>query len=204
MAAGTPTSADGPLDELHQAIAGCRACDLWQNATQAVPGEGPIGARLMMVGEQPGDKEDLSGHPFVGPAGHLLDEAMAAAGIDRRQVFVTNAVKHFKWTPRGKRRIHDKPNRSEVVACRPWLEREMAIVQPEVLLLLGATAGQAVLGPGFRVTRDRGVDLTDTGLAPHVVATIHPSALLRISDATERTEATARFVADLQTAARLL
>jgi DNA polymerase len=167
-------------------------------------GEGPVPAAMMLVGEQPGDQEDRKGHPFVGPAGRVLEEALVAAGIERDGVYLTNAVKHFKWKPRGKRRIHDKPNRTEVVACRPWLDRELELVQPEVLVLLGATAAQAVLGPSFRVTRSRGLDLDDTGLAPHVVATAHPSAVLRVTDAAEREEARRHLVRDLQTAVGLL
>jgi DNA polymerase len=159
---------------------------------------------MMLVGEQPGDQEDRSGRPFVGPAGRLLDEGLTEAGIDRTAVYVTNAVKHFKWKPRGKRRIHDKPNRSEVLACRPWLDDELELVRPRVLVLLGATAAQAVLGPAFRVSRDRGTDMSDTGLAPHVVATVHPSSLLRMTERSQRVEAMGEFVHDLQAGARLL
>ena len=171
------------LDQARSKAAGCRACGLWRTASQTVFGEGPVPASMMLVGEQPGDQEDKDGHPFVGPAGRVLDQALTEAGIERDGVYLTNAVKHFKWTPRGKRRIHDKPNRTEVVACRPWLDRELEVVQPAVLVLLGATASQAVLGPSFRVTQSRGLDLADTGLAAHVVATVHPSAVLRVSDA---------------------
>jgi uracil-DNA glycosylase family protein len=184
--------------------ADCRACDLWRNATQTVFGEGPPRAALMLVGEQPGDREDLAGQPFVGPAGRVLDDALAAAGIDREQVYVTNAVKHFKWRARGKRRIHDKPNRAEVAACRPWLDAELAIVQPRVLVLLGATAAQALLGSAFRVTRDRGRPIPDTGFAEHVVATVHPSAIVRIRDSDERAEAERGLAADLRVADGLL
>jgi uracil-DNA glycosylase len=158
----------------------------------------------MLVGEQPGDQEDHAGHPFVGPAGRLLNEGLTEAGIDRAQVYVTNVVKHFKWKPRGKRRIHEKPNRSEVVACRPWLHKELELVQPEVLVLLGATAAQAVLGSTFRVSQDRGRDMPSTGLAPHVVATVHPSSILRMTERTQRAEARAQFVRDLRLAARLI
>src|SRR5437763_12040004 len=144
------------LSSLREAAAGCRACDLWKTGTQTVFGEGAAGARLMLVGEQPGDREDREGAPFVGPAGRVLDEALAQAGIDRRAVYVTNAVKHFKWEPRGKRRIHAKPSWSELTACRPWLEAELAVVRPEVLVCLGATAAQSLLGRQFRVTKQRG------------------------------------------------
>ena len=182
----------------------CRACDLWRNASQTVFGEGPPGAALMLVGEQPGDREDRAGRPFVGPAGGVLDEALAAAGIDREQVYVTNAVKHFKWRAKGKRRIHDKPNRAEVAACRPWLDGELGAVRPRVLVLLGATAAQALLGSGFRVTRERGRPIQGTGLAEHVVATVHPSAIVRIRDREERAEAERALADDLRRAAELV
>jgi DNA polymerase len=184
--------------------ADCRACDLWRNATQTVFGEGPPNADLMLVGEQPGDREDLAGQPFVGPAGRVLDDALVAAGVDRDRVYVTNAVKHFKWRARGKRRIHDKPNRVEVAACRPWLDGELAIVEPRVLVLLGATAAQALLGSGFRVTRERGRPIGETGFAEHVVATVHPSAIVRIRDHDERAEAERGLAADLRVAAELV
>jgi uracil-DNA glycosylase len=157
----------------------------------------------MFVGEQPGDQEDRAGKPFVGPAGRVLDEAMAGAGIDRRRAYVTNAVKHFKWRARGKRRIHQKPNAAEQAACRPWLEAELAVVQPHVLVLLGATAAQSLLGSSFRVTKMRGVPL-DSDLAPNVVATVHPSSILRAPDEDARRQAMADFVADLKVVARLL
>jgi DNA polymerase len=157
----------------------------------------------MLVGEQPGDREDLAGRPFVGPAGRVLDDGLAAAGIDRERVYVTNAVKHFKWRARGKRRIHDKPNRAEVAACRQWLDGELAIVRPQVLVLLGATAAQALLGSGFRVTRERGRPIEGTGLAELVVATVHPSAIVRIRDREERAGAERGFAADLRLAAGL-
>ncbi|HET7127714.1 MAG TPA: UdgX family uracil-DNA binding protein [Gaiellaceae bacterium] len=192
------------LARLAHDAAGCRACDLWRDATQTVFGEGPADAELMLVGEQPGDREDLAGHPFVGPAGRVLDDALAAAGIDRSSVYVTNAVKHFKWRARGKRRIHDKPNRMEIAACRPWLDRELAAVQPHVLVLLGATAAQALLGSAFRVTRERGRPIAGTGFAEHVVATVHPSAIVRIRDRDERAEAERGLAADLRTAAGLV
>lgn len=192
------------LARLAHDAAGCRACDLWRDATQTVFGEGPADAELMLVGEQPGDREDLAGHPFVGPAGRVLDDALAAAGIDRSSVYVTNAVKHFKWRARGKRRIHDKPNRMEIAACRPWLDRELAAVQPHVLVLLGATAAQALLGSAFRVTRERWRPIAGTGFAEHVVATVHPSAIVRIRDRDERAEAERGLAADLRTAAGLV
>jgi DNA polymerase len=189
------------LAKLRAAAARCTACPLHVHATQTVFGEGPERA-LMLVGEQPGDQEDRAGHPFVGPAGHLLDHCLAAAGIDRDKAYVTNVVKHFKWIPRGKRRIHGKPNAREIQACKPWLEAEIAAIKPTVVVCLGATAAQALLGPAFRVTRERG-RLVPSALAPHVLATVHPSALLRARDA-EREAAITRFVADLATVAPLL
>src|SRR5919109_3265714 len=169
------------LDTVREAAAGCKACDLYKRGTQTVFGEGPRTAKIMMVGEQPGDAEDVAGHPFVGPAGRLLDRALEEAGIDRGRVYVTNVVKHFKWEPRGKRRIHAKPNAAQIAACRPWLEAELALVRPRVLVCLGATAAQALLGRQFRVTRQRG-EWVDSDLAEHVTATIHPSAILRQRD----------------------
>src|SRR5687768_1246724 len=163
------------LPELRRAAADCRACPLWQTGTQTVFGEGAAEARVLLVGEQPGDREDLEGRPFVGPAGRLLDEGLADAEIDRRLAYVTNAVKHFKWVGRGKRRIHQKPNAAEVAACHPWLEAELEVVRPDVLVCLGATAAQALLGRGFRVTRQRGRPL-ESPLAPVAVATVHPSS----------------------------
>src|SRR5215475_3428082 len=160
------------LAELSEAAASCKACDLWKRGTQTVFGEGKRRARVMMVGEQPGDKEDLQGRPFVGPAGAVLDRALAAAGIDRDDVYVTNIVKHFKWEPRGKRRLHKKPNAIEISACRPWLEAEIRAVKPQVVVLLGATAAQGILGRNFRVTEHRG-KLVDSSLAPYVIATVH-------------------------------
>jgi DNA polymerase len=185
------------LNSLHDAVQNCRGCPLHANATQAVFGEGAIRADVMLVGEQPGDHEDLVGAPFVGPAGKILDRALAEAGIDRDDAYVTNAVKHFKWKARGPRRIHDKPSWTETVACRPWLEAELACVRPRALVLLGATAAQSVLGKTFRVTQDRGKPL-DCGLAGLVIATIHPSAVLR---STDREETFAGLVADLRVAA---
>jgi uracil-DNA glycosylase family protein len=192
-----------PLAELRNNAAGCRACDLWERATQTVFGEGPVPARVMLVGEQPGDMEDRAGAPFVGPAGRILDEALDRAGIDRHSTYVTNAVKHFKWEPRGKRRLHSRPNQVEIAACRRWLDAEMALVQPRVLVCLGATAAQALLGRAFRVTRDRGKPLSST-LAPYVLATVHPSSILRARwDEARRHEMDA-FVADLKHVASLL
>jgi uracil-DNA glycosylase len=175
---------------------GCKACDLYRRGTQTVFGEGPRNARLMLVGEQPGDAEDLAGHPFVGPAGRLLDDALAQAGVDRRTVYVTNVVKHFKWEARGKRRIHAKPNAAEVAACRPWLETEIALVRPRALVCLGATAAQALLGRSFKVSRQRG-ELVRSPLAPLVMATVHPSSILRAPDAAARRREVQRFVRDL-------
>ena len=175
----------------------CKACDLYKRATQTVFGEGPARADVMLVGEQPGDAEDLAGHPFVGPAGKLLDKALEEAGLDRREVYVTNVVKHFKWEPRGKRRIHAKPNSAEIAACRPWLETELAIVKPHILVCLGATAAQALLGRTFRVSRERGT-FVSSSLAPLVMATVHPSSILRAPDDESRREEMRRFVADLE------
>src|SRR5947209_1653880 len=162
------------LAVLRETAAGCRACDLWKLGTQTVFGEGARHARVMFVGEQPGDKEDLAGKPFVGPAGAVLDKALAAAGISRDDIYVTNMVKHFKWEPRGKRRIHKKPNALEIAACRPWLEAEIELTKPEVVVLMGATAAQALLGKQFKVTQERG-KLIPSPLAPYVMATVHPS-----------------------------
>ena len=194
-----PASHD--LDSLREAAATCRGCDLWERATQTVFGQGAPGAPMMLVGEQPGDQEDLQGRPFVGPAGRVLDEAMEQAGIDDNAVYVTNAVKHFRFQERGKRRIHQKPSRGQMVACEPWLRAEIETVSPDVLVLLGATAAQALLGPTFSVTRQRGrVDLP--GVAA-TVATVHPSAILR-APGEERTAQMEAFVADLRLAAGLL
>ena len=191
------------LDALRSAAAGCTACPLYRDATQTVFGEGASGARVMLVGEQPGDKEDLAGRPFVGPAGRLLDQALAEAGIDRRLAYVSNVVKHFKFERRGKVRLHKKPNAEEVHACRPWLDAELAVVGPEVLVLLGATAAQALLGSGFKVSQRRG-ELLDAGLAPRVLATVHPSSILRAPDEEARALAYKGFVADLQVVAKAL
>ena len=182
---------------------GCKACDLYKRGTQTVFGEGPPKAEIMLVGEQPGDAEDLAGHPFVGPAGKLLDRALEEAGIDRSTVYVTNVVKHFKWEPRGKRRIHAKPNAGEIGACRPWLETEIALVKPRVLVCLGATAAQALLGRQFKVTQQRGTFVEST-LAPLVSATVHPSSILRAPDDDSRREEMRAFVADLRKIAKNL
>jgi uracil-DNA glycosylase family protein len=189
--------------ELIEAAARCQACPLYRNATQTVFGEGPVSARLLLVGEQPGDQEDLQGRPFVGPAGQLLDWALEKAGIDRAQTYVTNVVKHFKWLPRGKRRIHSKPSSLEIKACRPWLDEELRLIKPEVLLCLGATAAQALLGASFRVTRERG-RFVASDLAPHVMATVHPSSLLRIEDDDQRKAAIREFVRELRQVAQVL
>jgi DNA polymerase len=189
------------LRSLRAAVDGCRGCALYRDATQGVIGEGPREAFAMFVGEQPGDKEDLEGRPFVGPAGAMLDRGLEAAGIPRQEVFVTNAVKHFKWTPRGKRRLHQKPTLGEVSACRPWLEAEVAVVRPRMIVCLGATAAQALLGRQFRVSRQRG-EVLEHELAPWVMATVHPSSLLRTRD--DREAEIERFVADLRVVAARL
>jgi len=191
------------LPALREAVQGCRGCDLYRNATQAVFGEGARHAEVLFVGEQPGDKEDLAGKPFVGPAGQLLDKALEEAGIDRAQTYVTNAVKHFKWQPRGKRRIHQKPSWSETVACRPWLEAELEAVRPHVVACLGATAAQSLLGRDFRVTQRRG-ELLESDLAEHVIATVHPSSILRQQDDESRRAELEAFVDDLRVVAGLL
>ena len=188
------------LTSLRDASRECKACPLWRSGTQTVFGEGRKRARLLLVGEQPGDREDVEGRPFVGPAGRILDEALLEAGIDRDDVYVTNAVKHFKWTPKGKRRIHQKPNWAEIAACRPWVAAELAVVKPHVLVCLGATAAQALLGRDVRVTRDRG-RLLESDLAPVALATVHPSSILRVRESKEREREQARFVADLRLAA---
>jgi uracil-DNA glycosylase len=188
------------LRKVAEAAKGCRACDLWRSGTQTVFGEGRAKAELMLVGEQPGDQEDLAGRPFVGPAGKLLDSALEEAGIERELAYVTNVVKHFKWQPRGKRRIHQKPNAAEIAACRPWLDAELTLIKPEVLVCLGATAAQALLGRQFRVSRDRGVPV-ESDLAPVVMATVHPSSILRSEN---REEETALLVEDLRRVAEAL
>ena len=188
------------IQRLRRLAADCTACDLYERATQTVFGEGNEHARLMLVGEQPGDQEDIQGHPFVGPAGRILDEALAEAGIRRERTYLTNAVKHFKWVPRGKRRIHEKPNGRERQACHPWLDAEIEIVAPRVVVCLGATAAQSLLGASFRLTKHRG-ELFPSRWGAKILATVHPSALLRMQDREERKAAFRAFVADLELAA---
>jgi DNA polymerase len=202
MAARATTAAEfipehPTLRALREEVQRCRGCDLYRYASQAVFGEGPRSARIVLVGEQPGDEEDRQGHPFVGPAGKLLNRALEEAGIQRSEVYVTNAVKHFKFEERGKRRIHKKPRVSEVKACHPWLEAEISLLKPEVIVCLGATAAQALLGPKFRLTKERGKFVTHPW-GPHVTATIHPSAVLRAPDAEQRHEEYRKFVDDLK------
>ena len=189
------------LEELRRIAAGCTACDLHARATQTVFGEGPATASVMLIGEQPGDREDVEGHPFVGPAGKLLDRALEEAGIDRGRVFVTNAVKHFSWVARGKKRLHKKPKVTQIEACRPWLDAEIERVAPEVIIALGATAAQALFGRAFRVSRQRGQPVP-SNLAPVAVATVHPSSILRMPDAEARKAAFDSFVSDLRGAAK--
>jgi DNA polymerase len=200
---GAPIPSERDLDSLRAAAAGCQACDLWKTGTQTVFGEGSRRADVMLVGEQPGDQEDKQGRPFVGPAGRVLDEALEAAGIDRSKVYVTNVVKHFKWTAQGKRRIHKKPNAEEIGACKPWLEAELESVKPRMLICLGATAAQALLGRSFKVTQQRG-QLVDSDLAPMVIATVHPSSILRSADDESRRVEMKRFVEDLHVASDAL
>jgi uracil-DNA glycosylase len=191
------------LRNLREAAAGCRACPLWKTGTQTVFGAGRRSAKVMFVGEQPGDREDREGKPFVGPAGRVLDNALEEAGIDRGDAYVTNVVKHFKWIPKGKRRIHQKPNREEITACRPWLEAELQVVKPKVMVCLGATAARALLGSDFRVTQDRG-KLVETDLAPIATGTVHPSSILRIDDEDERRVARDELADDLREVAKRL
>ncbi len=208
-----PTSADSKawdlipprptLPALKNAAADCRACDLWKKGTQTVFGEGARRVNVMFVGEQPGNEEDLTGRPFVGPAGRFFDNALEEAGIDRKQTYVTNVVKHFKWEPRGKRRIHKKPNAVEIAACRPWLESEIAVIKPDVIVALGATAAQSLLGPQFRVTKQRGEFIPST-LAPYVMATVHPSSILRAPDDETRELETRLFIDDLKKLAKVI
>lgn len=195
--------ANPTLPALAASAAKCRACDLWKRATQTVFGEGSEHAKVMFIGEQPGDREDIEGHPFVGPAGKLLDKALGAAGIDRGDVYVTNVVKHFKWEPRGKRRIHKKPNQLEIAACRPWLEAEIAVTKPQVIVCLGATAAQAMLGRDFRVTQQRG-KMLPSKLAPFITATVHPSSILRAPDDESRHREMQQFIDDLRQIAQVL
>lgn len=192
------------LATLRRAAAICGGCDLHHLGTQTVFGEGPVPAHVMMVGEQPGDREDVEGHPFVGPAGHLLDQALAEAGLDREQVYLTNAVKHFRFEMRGKRRIHRKPSMTQVSACRPWLESELSVVRPEILVLLGAVAAQSVMGSSFRVTQHRGEILDAPDLRPQVVPTVHPASILRARDERAREEQRSAFVNDLTVVARAI
>jgi uracil-DNA glycosylase family protein len=191
------------LASLKRAACRCQGCDLYRNATQTVFGEGSKDARLILIGEQPGDREDMEGHPFVGPAGRLLDQALEAAGIDRDDVYVTNAVKHFKWMERGKRRLHKKPSSREIAACRPWLESEIEVLKPEGLICLGATAAQALLGPAFRITQHRG-ELMKSDLAAWILATYHPSAVLRAPDDDRRHQMRQELIDDLRAAASAL
>jgi DNA polymerase len=191
------------LENIWQAAQGCRGCDLYKTGTQAVLGAGPGKAPAFFVGEQPGDQEDLAGKPFVGPAGRVLDEALEEVGIPRSEVFVTNAVKHFKWEPRGKRRIHQKPTLGEVKACRPWLETELALVRPRIIVCLGATAAQSILGPQIRITRDHG-QFFESPWSPLTTATLHPSALLRMPDEEKRQAARTKFLEDLRKVAERL
>jgi uracil-DNA glycosylase family protein len=192
-----------PLEKVRLAAAECKACDLWKTGTQTVFGEGSTKATLMLVGEQPGDKEDLAGRPFVGPAGRILDQALEEAGIDRERVYVTNAVKHFKWEPRGKRRLHKRPNAAEITACRPWLDREIELVRPQVVVCLGATAAQALLGRTFKVTQQRGEFFAQP--EGHVItATVHPSSILRAPDAATRDAELVAFTEDLRQVAKKL
>src|SRR5437764_2368866 len=198
-----PVPARPSLKSLHAAVHDCRACDLWEGATQAVMGEGARHASLMLVGEQPGDREDLEGHPFVGPAGRILDQGLEQAGVAREEVYITNAVKHFRYNLRGKRRIHQKPDRWQVAACFPWLEAELEVVHPEALVLLGATAAQALLGSHVRIGRDRGRPV-ESELAELVTVTTHPSAILRAQEDEERKAAMEEFVDDLRNVAHWL
>jgi uracil-DNA glycosylase family protein len=197
-----PVPETSSLKDVAQAASGCTACHLYKRATQTVFGEGPKSASIMLVGEQPGDYEDVAGKPFVGPAGKIMDRALEEPGIDRKDVYVTNAVKHFKWEPRGKRRIHQKPNSREIAACKPWLEAELRLVKPKLVVCLGATAGQTVFGPSFRVTRERGKILSSklASRSCRIVATVHPSSLLRQPDEESREREYAHFVSDLRVA----
>jgi DNA polymerase len=191
------------LKAFRDAAADCKACDLWERGTQTVFGEGARRAEVVLVGEQPGNEEDLSGKPFVGPAGRLLDDALVEAGINRSHTYVTNVVKHFKWEPRGKRRIHKKPNAGEINACRPWLEAEIRLVKPKVIVCLGATAAQALLGPQFRVSKQRGQFIEST-LAPYILATVHPSSILRAPDNETRHDEKRKLIDDLKKVAHVL
>jgi len=191
------------IKKLQAAARGCQACPLWKTGTQTVFGAGPVNATVVFVGEQPGNDEDHAGKPFVGPAGKLLDRALVEAGIDRAEVYVTNAVKHFKWEPKGKRRIHKKPNAREIAACRPWLEAELEVLKPKVLVCLGATAAQALLGRTFLVSKRRG-ELIESPLAEKAMATVHPSSILRAPDDETRHAEMKKFVSDLKTVAKII
>ncbi len=191
------------LDSLRKAARACRGCPLYEHATQTVFGAGKVQAQLLLVGEQPGDREDIEGLPFVGPAGGLLNACLEEAGIDRDEVYVTNAVKHFKWEPRGKRRIHKKPNAREIAACRPWLDAEIAAIKPALIVCMGATAAQALLGREFKVTQQRGKPI-ETQELPRILATVHPSSVLRATDSESRESERARFLDDLKQAAKYL
>jgi uracil-DNA glycosylase family protein len=197
------TTASAKLEAVREEAAGCRRCDLWQTGTQTVFGEGDVPADVMFVGEQPGDREDIEGKPFVGPAGRLLDQALEAAGIDRKRVYITNTVKHFKWVAKGKRRIHQKPNAAEITACRPWLEAEIDLIRPRLVVALGATAAQALLGRQFRVSQQRGQIVESPGRPP-ITATVHPSSILRAPDDETRDVEMNAFIRDLQAVARRL
>lgn len=191
------------ISKLQQAARGCKACPLWKTGTQTVFGEGSLQAKVLFLGEQPGNDEDLEGKPFVGPAGKVLDKALSEAGINRDEVYVTNVVKHFKWEPKGKRRIHKKPNAREIAACRPWLDAELDLLKPEVVVCLGATAAQTLIGKDFKVSQQRG-KMIDSTLAKHVTATVHPSSILRAPDEESRRAAYASFVADLKKIAKVI
>ena len=203
VGAGKFLPAGSSIRELRAAAAICKGCELWRNATQTVFGDGSERAKMMLIGQQPGDQEDLKGIPFSGPAGQLLDRGLVDAGIDREEVYVTNAVKHFKWLPRGKRRLHQKPNGREITACRPWLIAELEAIQPRVLVCLGATAARAVLGKITKISEHRG-ELLESELRSRIVVTVHPSSILRIEDSDSRQLAMRHFVADLRTARRAL
>ena len=192
------------LNTLESAAKGCKGCPLYKIGTQTVFGDGPKDARLMFIGEQPGDQEDRAGHPFVGPAGKVFDDALHEVGIEREEVYVTNAVKHFKWEPRGTRRIHSKPSAREVQACKPWLTAEMQVLKPEMVVCLGATAAQALMGKEFRITRDRGKVFEDTQYAPKLLATAHPSSILRMPDEAARRQAMKDLISDLDTVAKVM
>ena len=201
--AAVPVPPKQSLEKLRRTSATCRACPLWRTGTQTVFGEGAPDARVMFVGEVPGNDEDLAGRPFVGPAGKFLDKVLDEVGIDRREIYVTNAVKHFKWEPAGKRRIHKKPNAREIAACRPWLEAEIEVIQPTIIVCLGATAAQTLLGRNFRVTKQRGEPVSSP-LADFVMATVHPSSILRAPDEAQRRAAREAFVADMKKVAAII